>query len=154
MHLLSTEIGVSIILRKPYKCDLCDFATTQSTHLTAHKRTHSGEKPYICDKCDYKAAIKGALDAHKLTHSDEYPHQCDKCEYRAEWKSTKTHMLSHRSERKWTCDLCDHIVRKHNRGQYGTSLSTILKSPSLARIVSTELFKSDIWELSSTLMAA
>ena len=96
---------------KPFKCDLCEFATTSKFNITRHKanlhskdkpytcksceksfiqeqflirhtRIHTGEKPYKCDACPFKAALKGDVKTHKkYKHSNERPHQCQFCSY-------------------------------------------------------------------------
>jgi hypothetical protein len=73
---------------KPFKCDFegCDYAATQSGHLTTHKRTHTGEKPFKCDfeGCDSSFAERGALIKHKrAVHTGEKPFKCDfeGCDY-------------------------------------------------------------------------
>ena len=36
---------------KPYRCDDCGKTFTTNSHLTAHRRLHTGDKPYRCDDC-------------------------------------------------------------------------------------------------------
>ena len=38
---------------KSYKCNQCDFASSQASNLRRHLKTHSGEKSYKCNQCNY-----------------------------------------------------------------------------------------------------
>jgi len=65
------------IRTKLYYCDTCEYKTFYSTHLTAHKATHSTERPFKCEKCEYTSKTMNQLNRHKLYHSDKKKHNCD-----------------------------------------------------------------------------
>ena len=60
---------------KPYKCtwEGCNYAATQSGHLTAHIRKHTGDRPFKCpvEGCGYAASRSWHLSRHMARHPDQ-----------------------------------------------------------------------------------
>ena len=73
-HFLMAGIDFRLFIgEKPYKCDVCDYATTRRGNLRTHQRIHTGEKPYQCDICDKRFSTKPKLTQHIFVHTGEKP---------------------------------------------------------------------------------
>lgn len=92
---------------KPFSCNQCKFKCSLSGNLTRHKRSHTGEKPFACEQCEYKCSISNHLKTHQNTHTREKPFACEQCEYKCSQSSNLTaHKRTHTTEKPFQCDHC------------------------------------------------
>ena len=60
---------IAMITSKPYTCGYCGKIFKNTSNLTVHRRSHTGEKPYNCEVCPYSCSQSSKLTRHMKTHS-------------------------------------------------------------------------------------
>ena len=60
--------GIEAMQNKRTSCKFCGKVFKNTSNLTVHIRSHTGEKPYRCDKCDYSCAQSSKLTRHMKIH--------------------------------------------------------------------------------------
>ncbi|XP_063885174.1 uncharacterized protein LOC135113664 [Scylla paramamosain] len=105
-------------LNKPFKCDLCPYATTEKTALTKHTRTHTKERPYVCETCGFHAPTLSSLWRHRRSHTGEKPFECEQCgQQYADSKRLRDHMYKHNNVKPFMCHLCGYTCRRRDNLQ-------------------------------------
>ncbi|KAM4627546.1 LOW QUALITY PROTEIN: zinc finger protein 296 [Polymixia lowei] len=54
--------------KKDEACEFCGKQFRNSSNLTVHRRSHTGERPYRCGLCSYACAQSSKLTRHMKTH--------------------------------------------------------------------------------------
>lgn len=115
---------------KCYKCNQCNFETSQRRLIRDHIIEHTGRMPYICDVCGCGNSSQLLLQNHiKREHINKPKYQCNICQRVCHQKSAlDRHLLVHQpDERPFKCNFCDKTyrdatdLRRHKRS-HGTEI--------------------------------
>ncbi|XP_055321200.1 zinc finger protein Xfin-like, partial [Sitodiplosis mosellana] len=132
---------------KRHKCSLCEYQTSNKSHMKRHMFKHTGERPFPCSLCQKRFTTKQHLQSHMKTHVDEFLFSCSNCSQgfdRSEEKvehetgctvrryecyqcteystldkwNLKCYLLVHTGERPFECDQCSKRFKRKNALKY------------------------------------
>ena len=104
---------------KTYLCNMCDYRSTQNSHLTPHMMIHTGGKEFMCDKCNKQFRHSSTLSKLFKIHAGVKPCACSACDYRSsqEWNLDSRMQSRHMCEKPYGCDGCGGKFQLTERGR-------------------------------------
>lgn len=67
-----------------FRCQICPYRSKDSSQLTVHLRSHTGDSPFVCpyESCSTSFKTNSDLKRHIRIHTGEKPYKCPHCSYR------------------------------------------------------------------------
>ena len=67
-----------------FRCQICPYRSKDSSQLTVHLRSHTGDSPFVCpyEGCSTSFKTNSDLKRHIRIHTGEKPYKCPHCSYR------------------------------------------------------------------------
>ncbi|XP_051512324.1 B-cell lymphoma/leukemia 11A-like [Myxocyprinus asiaticus] len=105
--------------KKEEACEFCGKCFRNSSNLTVHRRSHTGERPYRCGLCSYACAQSSKLTRHMKTHGARGTRAAFRCQLCSvpftvyatlEKHLKKVHGLTHASAGAYS-QIADYTVR-------------------------------------------
>ncbi|CAI9732991.1 zinc finger protein 16-like [Octopus vulgaris] len=110
-HLINHELGG----RKHFFCTFCNKAFSQEIILRNHVRTHTGERPFHCSYCTRTFCQVTEWRNHERTHTGERPFKCALCPKAfSQQGNMKIHMRTHSGIKPYKCDTCGKCFSQKN----------------------------------------
>ena len=92
--------NVERLMKKTNKCNHCDYASSQVSHLRRHFKTHSGDGSKQCNQSDFASSEAGNLRTHLKTHNGEKSNKCNQCNFASSWADMlRRHLKTHNGEK-------------------------------------------------------
>ena len=116
IHLPKLSLSTNINM-KYFKCDNCDYSTSQNGNIKRHSRAiHDKVKQFKCMKCKYATLSHGSLKFHERSVYDKVKNfKCTECDYMASRNgSLQVHRRAvHDKAKNFKCTECDYAT-SHN----------------------------------------
>lgn len=97
-------------INRRYICTKCPYSTPHSQTLVNHMRRHNGARPFICD-CGKRFTQSSSLTAHRKTHSNITYYTCSTCGKQFKHSFTlKNHQRVHEAGT-FTCTICQKVLK-------------------------------------------
>lgn len=94
-----------------FHCTSCSYSTPHSQTLTNHMRRHEGDRPYICE-CGKSFTQTSSLTAHRKTHSSTTYFTCTMCGKQFKFAyALKAHQSVHEDGR-YPCQICHKVLKQ------------------------------------------